>query len=81
MDQNNQKKSFCSYCFGAFGHPQMDQKGTQKARKWTRWKVQCSSLKISPYPNQKAHSCKKNGPKQPENSFFSAGFGPFGTLK
>jgi hypothetical protein len=38
----------------------------------------CLSLKISPKPNQSAHSCMKNGPKPSENSFVIHCFGAFG---
>jgi hypothetical protein len=42
---------------------------------WTGCMSQCLSLKISPSPNNQAHSYKRKSPKQPENSFSNTVWG------
>ena len=44
----NQPEISFLFCFGAFGHPQMDPKRYTKARKWTGCMAKCLVLKISP---------------------------------
>jgi hypothetical protein len=77
MVKKKQKIVYFHGVLRAFRHPQMDPKRYTKAQKWTGCMAQCLSLKMSPHPNQQAHSYRRNGPKQPEISF-SMLFGAFG---
>jgi hypothetical protein len=43
--------------------------------------IHCLSLEISPYPNHQAHCLRKNGPEQPENSFYFDVFGNLGAIQ
>jgi hypothetical protein len=67
--QNNQKiASLC--CFGAFGHPLIDPQKVHRGLKVGRMYVPMFRLENRPLTISLDRSLRRNGPEQPQNTFF-----------